>query len=358
MSHSGDRHSRRGPEGQATSDDFHAEVRRLRRASGLSREELATLTGYSRQYLSQMEQPSRGIPPRPVVEAVDTALRADGTLVALRDKAAAAKSRRPAVARDPREESRRRVHDLLHNRRCDADLDHLDQMVGELIAMADALNPRDVSARVLEQQAFVDGMLRSSMLPHQQFRLYMIAGHLAGLLAIAQLDLGDLATANTCCLEAAVFTELTGHEGLRAWTLAVNRLVDEAARHAELVAGRMEAVAPRSAAELTVVDEAAPGYLSTTGLPEPPGDPIVRRADEVASGRVAAQERPTAEAEPTSPPWRGLADLLTAPGGRASTPRLVALVKGRIARFAASSTGGVQRGLPPSCISRAFQPPV
>ena len=397
MRHSGNRQTSRGPEGAATpGETFHQEVRRRRCDRGLSRDDLARRTGYSRQYLSQLEQPSKGVPARPVVVAVDAALQAEGALVALRDQAAAACAERAGQPRDPERESRRRVHDLLHNRRCDADLDYLDRMVGELIAVADGLSPRDVCDRVFDQQDFVDALLRTPMLPHQQFRLYMIAGHLAGLLAIALLDLGDLPGAGTCCLEAAVFTELTGHEGLRAWTLAVNRLVDEAARQADAAARRQggkgtptahgpdtaglvtpadvigpagpanpveansfEAVGPAEAGPVFLADYPAEpdriGYAATAGTAEASSDPIVRRADEVAAGRSASPERAFFDTEPASPPWRGLADLMTAPGGRASTPRLAALVKGRIARLPTTTT---RRERPPSGISRAFHPPV
>ena len=92
--------------------------------------------------------------------------------------------------------------------------------------------PPTSTRRVLEQQRQVDVLLRTPMLPHQQFRLYMLAGHLAGLLALSLLDMDELAKASICCLEAAMFTELTGHEGLRSWTLTVNGLIDAAARKA------------------------------------------------------------------------------------------------------------------------------
>jgi len=401
------RHERRGTESTASApDSFHQEVRRRRQARGLSRDELAARAGYSRQYVGQLEQPSRGIPPRPVVVAVDAVLEARGALVELRDRAAAARAEREAQPLDPGLESRRRVHDLLHGRRHDTVLDYLDRTVGELIAMADTLSPPDVRARVLHHQEFIDGLLRTPMLPHQQFRLYMIAGHLAGLLAIALLDQGDLTGAGTCCLEAAVFTELTGHEGLRAWTIAVSRLVDEAVRHATAHA----AARPGAAQGALATDVAAPEYrskadergghqpasgltgppvvaraegygepgygepnfgepsfgdlgfgdeadpLGLLAMPEAAEDPIVRRADELATGRADVYGCPAPDTEPTSPPWRGLGDLLTAPGGPASTPRLVALVKDRIARFATTTSSRRDRPLPG--LSRAFQPPV
>lgn len=50
-----------------------------------------------------------------------------------------------------------------------------------------------------------------------------------------------------------------------------------------------------------------------------------------------------------------LDEMLIAPGGRATPPRLIALVKSRIARFA---TASAQRATPPVGISQAFRPPV
>lgn len=393
MLNAGRRQGSRGPEGTAADAEiFHREVRRRRCARGLSRDELAARTGYSRQYVSQLEQPSKGIPARPVVVAVDAALDADGALIALRDEAAASQVVLAGQPRDLADESRHRVQNLLANRRCDGELDYLDRTVGELIAIAGTLGPRDIRDQVLHQQRMVDDLLSAPMLPHQQLRLFLIAGHLAGLLAIALLDLGELAGACTCCLEAAVFTDLTGHAGLRAWTLAVNRLVAEAARHTEALAGRSRDPEIDDLTIVTEVDEMAVpdiegpypvysrsatvggadggparhvdfGYLDgSTESADPVGygaadrsrDPVAQRADDLAAGRFAAGPEEFV-AEPTCPPWRGLGDLLTAPGGRASTPLLVALAKGRIARFATTSS---RRERPLAGLSRAFHPPV
>jgi transcriptional regulator with XRE-family HTH domain len=336
--------SRRRP-GRSTAEDLlPTEVRRLRRERGISRDELARRTGYSRQYLSQLEQPSRGIPARPVVAAVDAALAAGGALIDLREAAVAARAERLRRRPDPETESRRRISDLLDQRRSDSQLDYLDRLVAELIATADGLDPQDVTARVLDQQNVVDMLLRTPMLPHQQFRLFMLAGHLAGLLAISLLDMDELAKASTCCLEAAVFTELTGHEGLRAWTLAVNGLIDAAARRGGGGSGGRSVTpaggrdgagsAPGDVRGRTTVPPQAGGERADDGAPAPQLS-VVGPADSDLSGLNA--------------------DELIAPGGAATPPRLVELVKGRIARFA---TTGAQRANPPAGISRAFFPPV
>lgn len=371
-------------DGGTPEDRLPIQIRRRRGERGLSRAELAALTGYSRSYIGQLEQPSRGIPARRVIEAVDEALAAGGALIRLRDAAKAARAERMGRGPDPETESRRRIGNLLDQRSSDHELDHLDRLAAELIARADALDPPDVTARVLDQQAYVDHLLRTPMLPHQQFRLFMIAGHLAGLLAISLLDVDELAKASTCCLEAAVFTELTGHEGLRAWTLAVNSLIDAAARHAEArterpaegdadpAGGRWPSHGP-TAQHREDHDHGFSGYADiavatpfgeTTDAPgsrptspsgsrdatEPPYDEVVGTGieDEMrshpVSGTGSGYGRPA-----------NLDELLIAPGGRATPPRLIALVKGRIARF---TTTSAHRATPPSGISRAFRPPV
>ncbi|KJE23249.1 putative transcriptional regulator [Frankia torreyi] len=385
----------RGRQGAATAEDLlPVEVRRRRCERVLSRDELARRTGYSRQYISQLEQPSRGIPSRPVIAAVDAALEAGGALVDLREAAVAARAERLRRRPDPERESRRRVSDLLDHRRSDRELDYLDRLVADLIAKADRLDPQDVTARVLDQQSVVDNLLCTPLLPHQQFRLFMLAGHLAGLLAISLLDVDELAGASTCCLEAAVFTELTGHEGLRAWTLAVNGLIDAAARR-ECAADAGQA--PDAAAPDATVDGGVgdggrgdgglggptvtplhrrPGAAGRTpAMPTPPPsaapparlDPVEGPASPVGSGASAeaftpagsgAQPEDSAAFEPALPGGDGgesLDEMLIAPGGRATPPRLIALVKGRIARFATANT---HRAVPPSGISHAFRPPV
>ena len=362
------------------------EIRRRRNERGLSREELARRTGYSRQYIGQLEQPSRGIPARPVIAAVDAALQAGGALVDLREAAVAARAERLSRRPDPEQESRRRINDLLDHRRCDTQLDRLDRLAAELIATAEKLSPSEVSARVMEQQAFVDRLMRTPMLPHQQYRLFMIAGHLAGLHALALLDMNEPAKASTCCLEAAVFTELTGHEGLRAWTLAVSGLVDAAVSRDSAAADRdmprlrtapsrpgRSTPAPTAGSGLPpTVDEsgdgpalglvAAPaGHEAFMASRRGPVDPAPAGAVPEAVLGAGRPEESTIPSLPVneravSPERRAhLDDLLIAPGGRATPPRLIALVKGRIARFA---TPAAMRAKPPTGISQAFQPPV
>lgn len=67
------------------------EIRTRRRAAGLSQPALAARIGYTPQYVSLAERPSRGLVSESLVRAIDEALGADGVLLALRDQADSAR---------------------------------------------------------------------------------------------------------------------------------------------------------------------------------------------------------------------------------------------------------------------------
>lgn len=60
------------------------EIRLAREAAGLTQGQLANAVGFSREYVSRAERPSKGLASRELVEAIDAALGAGGALVMLR----------------------------------------------------------------------------------------------------------------------------------------------------------------------------------------------------------------------------------------------------------------------------------
>ncbi|MBP2334685.1 transcriptional regulator with XRE-family HTH domain [Saccharothrix coeruleofusca] len=62
------------------------EIRRLRDQAGLSQPQLAKRIGYTRQYVSLAERADHNLPSAEIVKALDDALGASGTLIALRDQ--------------------------------------------------------------------------------------------------------------------------------------------------------------------------------------------------------------------------------------------------------------------------------
>ncbi|WP_405132888.1 helix-turn-helix domain-containing protein [Nocardia sp. NBC_01388] len=60
------------------------EIKRLRKAAGISQRVLASMIGYSRQYVTLTEWEDSNLPSLEVVAAIDNALDANGALLALR----------------------------------------------------------------------------------------------------------------------------------------------------------------------------------------------------------------------------------------------------------------------------------
>ncbi|MBM7775995.1 DNA-binding XRE family transcriptional regulator [Actinokineospora baliensis] len=72
-------------EASETAARLAGEVRRLRKAAGLSQPQLAQRVGYTRQYVSLAERPQRNLPSVDLVRALDAALGAE--LIRLRELA-------------------------------------------------------------------------------------------------------------------------------------------------------------------------------------------------------------------------------------------------------------------------------
>ncbi len=130
------------------------EIRKRRKAAGLSQPALAALIGYTRQYVSLAERPKRGLPSAQLVKAIDDALGAGGSLVALRQQAyaqrkacrpgannatasAGAAGCGPRTSVEPAEVENTNRRELVASAAAIAFGASLDQPVGRIIAAAD-----------------------------------------------------------------------------------------------------------------------------------------------------------------------------------------------------------------------------
>lgn len=86
-----------GVDGEPAVARLAEEIRRRRRAAGLSHAELAVQVGYSREYVRRAESPVKGLPSADLVHALDLALGACGALSSLRERADAARRARRRV---------------------------------------------------------------------------------------------------------------------------------------------------------------------------------------------------------------------------------------------------------------------
>jgi transcriptional regulator with XRE-family HTH domain len=395
---------------EATAEGLLAhEFRYWREKRGLSRDDLARRVGYSRHSISQLEQPSRPLPHRPLVAKVDAALDAGGALIELREAAFAARRERLRRVPDPERESSRRVDTLLGQRGLDCQLDNLDRAVTHILLTAPDMAKADVVTAIMAQQRYVESLMECRMLPRQARRLYMLAGHLAAMLAVALLDLDDVRGATASCIEAVFITEAAGDEGLRALTLKVHQLVEAAARAADencqtggpaqvgtqpdAGAGRA-ASAQRRGPALTRPAAGRPDtdpteLAGTESGGTPPGGAAEPSGTELSGTELSGTELSGTElsgdresclvAEPGAAPAvsggaptgasldtdllaeaaaTGVADReasVNIAGGGPAAARLSAMIQERAGRY---TTFSVSRARPPAGLSSAFRPPI
>jgi DNA-binding XRE family transcriptional regulator len=355
---------------EATAEDLLAhEFRHWREKRGLSRDELAQLVGYSRHSICQLEQPSRPLPPRPLVERVDRALDAAGTLIELREAAIAARRERLRRGPDPELDSTRRVTALLNHRGGDRQLDALDRAVTRILATADDIAKADVVTSIMAQQRYVETLMTGRMLPRQTRRLYMLAGHLAAMLAVALLDMDQVRAATASCIEAVFITEAAGDEGLRALTLKVHQLVEAAARESEPPPAEPSPQRSRNGSATTPGGHpevrrqtrgqrpTQHGSWATTGAGDLTGELGADSPDEAAANLFPDVNLPDVNADALADAAAagvGEREQIAAPGA-ASTARLSAMIQERAGRY---TTLSVARARPPAGLSSAFRPPI
>ncbi|WP_414710871.1 helix-turn-helix domain-containing protein [Pseudonocardia sp.] len=89
---------------ESAASQLAGEIRRLRKAAGLSHTQVAAAIGYSRQYISLAERPGHNLPSDELVRALESLLQAGGVLLALRERA---KKEQLALRRGPRAGGRR-----------------------------------------------------------------------------------------------------------------------------------------------------------------------------------------------------------------------------------------------------------
>ena len=219
-----------------------AEIRRLRKASGYSQDDLARSLGYSRQYVARAEQHTKGLPSEPLVAVLDDVLNAGGALVALRQDAAterkARRSRgrgsrtRPAPAAtgpgvlDSPLEVTARMQWLSTPNVSHTVLEQLDDAVADAIDQFEASGPAPLIPQLVGQRRWVEELLHGHQHPRQRNRLYVVAAKLSNLLGCAALDLGVRATARAYCREAYQLAELADRPDLLAWVRGTQSLIE------------------------------------------------------------------------------------------------------------------------------------
>ncbi|OZM76595.1 helix-turn-helix transcriptional regulator [Pseudonocardia sp. MH-G8] len=237
------------------------EIRRRRKAAGLSHAQLAVKTGYTRQYVSLAERPRKGLPSVDLVRALDRALAAGGALSALRELAERARQVRrgrdaatevatppmPAAPRLPRHPTTGGREELVeqmptdeqlvdavmtqewsagrHRRLVASSPAHLDEIMAHLrdqwhalVRTDNLLGPRFAIAGVLNQIAAIEELC-SSLRGQQRLAVVRLGAQYAESAAWLYEDAGYVAKARDWTSRAMEFA----HEGddgrMVAWTM-------------------------------------------------------------------------------------------------------------------------------------------
>jgi transcriptional regulator with XRE-family HTH domain len=229
------------------------EIRRLRCQAGLSQPQLASKIGYTRQYVSLAERPGHNLPSAEIIRALDDALDAAGTLVALREQgkreqqqlrkksltARAQQQPTPSVAagHDP-------VAPMVAGFDGIESLDdlRLDAPPRQRVGRAEVEQVRLMTgALAASENLYGGGMAGEAGMAHLRWAcrtlrarsdsavtpsLFVAVGNLAGVVAFSAFDVGDHPTA-TRCFRVALWCAEQG----RSWELRAATLTDMA-RHA------------------------------------------------------------------------------------------------------------------------------
>ncbi|RKT55408.1 helix-turn-helix transcriptional regulator [Saccharothrix australiensis] len=232
------------------------EIRSRRRAAGLSQPQLATLIGYTRQYVSMAERPGQNLPSMGLVSAIDDALHAGGALRELRNSAKSeqVRRRRPQAPVGP----------LTGTGSRPGSIRYVDALVADLHRGYQAARYDSVRHALPEIKRMVDGLLTSSHGDEAREALRSRCG--------------------TAVVEAKAATKLG--DGVTAYEAAVRAL--DAADQAE-----------------TMLGHAAASYQLTCALLK------LGAADEAEDNAIESARRLHRD-EPGSISWRGSLSLISA----------------------------------------------
>ncbi|MBF6066189.1 helix-turn-helix transcriptional regulator [Nocardia terpenica] len=220
----------------AVADRLAREIKRLRLAAGLSQRTLASKIGYSRQYVSMIEWEDANLPSQELVSAIDTALGANGTLIALRAQAKTDQQtrRRPRTDEPGREltASMFSPFDLepvpadyladAHSMRNVgwSDIDKVKEAT-RLAATSENRHGGGSASNTADRQLrrFAP-LLRGKAAPATRRALFEAVGNLSGVAAFSAFDIADFTEAERRFRFALWCADAAGSWELRATTLA------------------------------------------------------------------------------------------------------------------------------------------
>lgn len=226
-----------------------SQLRRLRIDRGLTLAQLARLVGYSGQHLGAVER-GTAVPSEAVVSACDTAILANGRLVAMLPAAI----REQARVRHQHESARRRGRstDLVGARTrqlCDEDnldwarladaarrpsrlnravVDDLELITAQQRRLYHELSSAEMVVHVQAHHGLLVSLLDGAAPDSLRRRVASAAAEAGGFAAWLWYDLGDLYTMSHCYRQADAAAKVSSNAGLRSYILGYQALIAQA----------------------------------------------------------------------------------------------------------------------------------
>ncbi|MEC3917485.1 helix-turn-helix domain-containing protein [Nocardia sp. CDC160] len=223
-------------------DQLAREIKRLRQESDLSQRVLASMIGYSRQYVTMTEWEGSNLPSPEIVAAIDNALEANGALVALRAQADAdrqAKRRTAATSFATTDEPGKSLTANVFN---PFNLESVpsryapESGCARAVAWSDVEQVKEATRRAATAENLHGGgsantaasqqlyafapLVRGRTAPEMRRALFEAVGNLSAVAAFAAFDIADFATADQHSRFALWCADAAGSWDLRASTLA------------------------------------------------------------------------------------------------------------------------------------------
>ncbi|MEV0003411.1 helix-turn-helix transcriptional regulator [Micromonospora sp. NPDC050980] len=209
----------------------------LRKTADLTQHGLAPLVRYARSSIASTETGLQ-YPDRMFWRRCDTALRTGGALVAEYDRIAELDLHRQRSQLDAGDtaatggEALWEPEQHIAARRAaltaaneDARLTHLEDEIRQAITDNERLPPATLVGRLRPLRVGVDELMAARHHPPQRARLYTVAAHLSGLLAVLALDLRAFGVARAYAAEAFELADAAEQPDVRAWARATQSLI-------------------------------------------------------------------------------------------------------------------------------------
>lgn len=189
-------------------ESFGSTLRRLR--GDLSTRELARRANVGKSYVSALEKEGQRVPSRQIVAALDSALNADGELLAfLEDES-------PGKRNEDVTDVLRRIHRM--NKRVDPEIiRQLHANFEDVMSRYEYLDHSELISILVDQRSWIDELLDECNHPRERQQLFQVAGGTSGLLGYIAVGRGKFRLARAYCAEAFQLGDFANNANLQAW---------------------------------------------------------------------------------------------------------------------------------------------